>query len=295
MDARDFVSKQPPVVNDAKFLESIYTLQKQLIDGYVKIEGLPPYSININTKASQTLIKDFVGRVIEELAEGYESMILIDQLVVKNKYMAYNYEDADLKQIINHLQNVSEEFADAMHFMVELMIYVNIQPEDILSYIEKEITTETFNKFFDLERKNAICMSMYLGRSRLENEDLSKPKYAIDMVNLYNENTEEHKIIGNTHYLYQAAKDYDHVFYGDFKKCLWNVTYHLNIARNCLKNKPWKQSQMMTDEINFQKEIVEGFIALMGAFSIIGLDSDILYHIYFWKHEANIFRQNSKY
>lgn len=294
MDARDFISKQPPVVNDAKFLESIYTLQKQLIDGYVKIEGLPPYPINVNTKVSQTLIKDFVGRVIEELAEGYESMILINELVVKNQYMAYTFDDEDLKQIINHLQNVSEEFADATHFMVELMIYVNVQPEDILSYIEKEITTETFNKFDKLEKSNAICMAMYLGRSRLENDDLTRPMYPVDLLKVYNDNNTD-TIIGNAQYLYQAARNYDRVFYIEFKKCLWNVTYHLNIARNCLKNKPWKQSQMMTDEINFQKEIVEGFIALMGAFSIIGLDSDILYHIYFWKHEANIFRQNSKY
>ena len=84
-------------------MEKIYELQKQLIDGYVKIEGLPQYPINVNTKSSQVLIKDFVGRVIEELAEGYESMLLIDKIVVENVYFSYDYDDEDLTQVINHL------------------------------------------------------------------------------------------------------------------------------------------------------------------------------------------------
>ena len=299
MDARDYIHISPPEIEGGKFLEKIYELQKQLIDGYVKIEGLPQYPINVNTKSSQVLIKDFVGRVIEELAEGYESMLLIDKIVVENVYFSYDYDDEDLTQVINHLQNVSEEFADAMHFMVELLIYVNIQPEDILNYIAKAMTVETFEKFCKEDREDVILMAMYYGRSKLEEEDLSRPMHPMNLLFTYNSvnsGKDNGNIIdGVSCDLYQAANNYNHIFYLDFKKTLWNVTYHLNIARNCLKNKPWKQSQMMTDEINFQKEIVEGFIALMGAFSISGLSPETLYHIYFWKHEANVFRQKSSY
>ena len=71
MDARD-IKEVPPVVEGGKYLEAIYSLQKELIDHYVSIEGLPQYPLDVNTKKNQLLIKDVVGRDLEELAEGYE-------------------------------------------------------------------------------------------------------------------------------------------------------------------------------------------------------------------------------
>lgn len=290
MDARDFLNTPVPEYEEGKILEKIYELQKQLIDGYVKIEGLPPYPIDVNPKKSQILIKDFVGRVIEELAEGYESLILIDKLCCKNLNFMYNYDDVDLGQCINHLQNVSEEMADAMHFMVELLIYVNIQPDDILKYINKHFSESSLDLIPTKDRSNTIRMAMYYGKSVLTKEnDLPTMYTGVNLLRLTDFEYETKSL------LYQAGHIYDAELYNDFKKCLWDVAYHLNIARNFLKNKPWKQSQMMTDELNFQREIVEGFIAMMGAFYIIGIDDTTLYAIYFWKHEANLFRQNSKY
>ena len=61
MDARD-ITEAVPIVSDGRYLEKIYELQKELIDHYVKIEGLPKYPLDVNTKKSQVIIKDFVGR-----------------------------------------------------------------------------------------------------------------------------------------------------------------------------------------------------------------------------------------
>ena len=71
MDIRDI--KEEVVYPLGKGLTEMYRLQKVLLDSYIKIEGLPQYPVNVNLKVSQSLIKDFVGRVIEELGEGYES------------------------------------------------------------------------------------------------------------------------------------------------------------------------------------------------------------------------------
>lgn len=72
MDSRD-IKEEPGIIPDYKYLEEIYQMQKNLLSGYIGIEGLPQYPVDINTKASQTLLKDFTARVIEELSEGYES------------------------------------------------------------------------------------------------------------------------------------------------------------------------------------------------------------------------------
>lgn len=288
MDARDI--KDPvPVVSDGRYLEKIYELQKELIDHYVKIEGLPPYPIDVNTKKSQVIIKDFVGRVVEELAEGYESMVLIDQLSTKNLSWSFNYNSIEFGQCLNHLQNVSEEMADAMHFMVELLIFVNIQPEDILNYIAKE----TGDKFDNLFRNvgnynNVIDIAMKYGCALFIRELDINVKGVNLLEVLDSDDLEDIE-------LYQAAHIYNHYYYIQFKEALWDVTYHLNIARNFLKNKPWKQSQMMTDEVRFQAEIVRGFIKMMGAFALIDITPENLFHIYFKKNRANAFRIRSNY
>ena len=288
MDARDI--KDPvPVVRDGRYLERIYELQKELIDHYVKIEGLPPYPIGVNTKKSQVIIKDFVGRVIEELAEGYESMVLIDQLSVKNLSWTYEYNSIEFGQCLNHLQNVSEEMADAMHFMVELLIFVNIQPEDIMEYIRVNS-----GKLFESVLRNVgnynnvIDVAMNYGCA-LFTPTMDIENRGIDLLSV--ETVDDTTDIE----LYQAAHIYSHKFYVQFKEALWDITYHLNIARNFLKNKPWKQSQMMTDELRFQAEIVKGFIKMMGAFALIDITPENLFHIYFKKNRANAFRIRSNY
>ena len=83
--------------------------------------------------------------------------------------------------------------------------------------------------------------------------------------------------------------------YNGLKLVFWDVTYHLNIARNYLKNKPWKQSEMMTNEVKFQEELVIAFITMMGAFYISGITPENLYVLYFKKNQINLFRQKSNY
>ena len=79
-------------------------------------------------------------------------------------------------------------------------------------------------------------------------------------------------------------------------KCiLWDITHHINIARNFLKNKPWKQTQMLTQEAAFQGELVKGFILLMGYLAILGGDAGLVYYLYFKKNLVNRFRIESKY
>lgn len=298
MDARD-ITTPVPVIEDSTFLEHIYELQKGLIDHYVKIEGLPQYPIDVNPKKSQVLIKDFVGRVIEELGEAYESMLMIDELSQNNKLWTDKFPDEDLRQCINHLQNVSEELADSMHFMVELLIFLNIQPDDIHRFLIKKIGDKYLPVMIDqaeVSDNDILAIAMMVGKT-LEccNNDMYR-LVGIDLWEVFKENfAEEASDEKVDPLLYVAAKNYNRIFYNDIKKVMWDVTYHLNIARNFLKNKPWKQSQMMTDEIKFQAEIVEGFIALAGLYHMLGLNSSTLFHIYFKKNQANAFRIRSNY
>ena len=217
-----------------------------LINEYVKIERTPAPPININTKSSQVLLKDFTGRVIEELAEGYESLIEVDALTQKNRLWQYEYDEKDMVMCFNHMQNASEEMADAMHFMVELLIYANIQPEDINEYVSRLIPAT--HRVGPELHNNVIAKCMIKGTSDIREmyPEILNFKY-VPMRNIWAHCYQDLPLPKNENLIHCGSR-YNHDYYRLFKAMLWYVTYHLNIARNFLKNKPWKQSQMMTNE-----------------------------------------------
>ncbi len=76
---------------------------------------------------------------------------------------------------------------------------------------------------------------------------------------------------------------------------MWAVVESLGLACNCLKNKPWKQTQMETDTVamfRYIKSALRYFIELCG---YVGIGKDDLFKTYFKKSEVNKFRQRSNY
>lgn len=300
MDARD-IKQEPEEVKGDKYLEKIYELQKQLLDHYIGIEGLPQYPIDVNTKKSQVILKDFTGRVIEELAEGYESLLLVKELTNKNKLWFADYDDKDFIQTINHLQNANEEMADALHFMLELLIYANIQPEDIEAYVNKELN-HIYPSSLAIKESDTITKSMILGKIMLSDNPIifgvekeMEKSSLVDLVLKYeNHDREDTDTVIDSRFIY-GGRYFNDMKYASYEIMMWQVAYYLNIARNCLKNKPWKQSQMMTDESKYQEELVKGFLVMMGLFYNMGMSVDIVYFLYFKKNMVNQFRIRSNY
>jgi len=79
------------------------------------------------------------------------------------------------------------------------------------------------------------------------------------------------------------------------KDFAWRLTEEIGEAMNCLKNKPWKQSEMATDSAHFYEELADAFHFFIEMCIIAGLDAKSLYMIYMKKSEVNKFRQRSKY
>lgn len=75
----------------------------------------------------------------------------------------------------------------------------------------------------------------------------------------------------------------------------YDVIYHLGMAANCLKNKPWKQSQMLTDKVRYRSNITIAYISMGRVFSALELDEKGIFDFYFKKNKVNQFRQRSKY
>lgn len=64
---------------------------------------------------------------------------------------------------------------------------------------------------------------------------------------------------------------------------------------NCLKNKPWKQSMMKTDQEAFYGRLAEVWVLYITLLVVSGMDADTIANIYLKKSQVNQFRQRSNY
>ena len=291
MDIRN-IKENPQAVGN-KQLEDIYRLQKDLMAGYIgKIEkDLPDYPIDVNSRKGQVVLKDMSARVTEEIGEGYESTGYTLELLQKYGMNKLLMTKEDRQMLLNHLQNSNEEQADAFAFYVELFLYSNVLPEDIYDYVEKVL----FNKYniFNLKWNRDLASLMAIGLALLTD------RFVDVQTGLYN-------VLDDSDF--ETQEEADHVkgyipgfhniswaFHDCEAKMAWEITYHLSVARNYLKNKPWKQTGVMTDERRYQEEIVIGFIEYMGYLKYCGFTADSIHVLFFKKHMVNKFRQKSQY
>lgn len=73
------------------------------------------------------------------------------------------------------------------------------------------------------------------------------------------------------------------------------IVKHLGLAANTLKNKPWKQTQMPTDEARFMYELTVAWGHFIQLWMMFGVDIQEVYTLYCRKHQVNQFRQRSAY
>ena len=290
MDIRDIT--QEPEKTDNK-LKTIFSLQKELLNHYQKIEGLPKYPIEVNVKASQMILKDFIGRITEELAEGLESLDKI--LMVKDKYQDVTRSGEHYKgTVVPMIQNFNEECSDALHFAVELLIYSGVDEDMVMSYVHTYIMNLEADEYSieDGKRVPTDWLQLLVKAARSRNSRNSMLEWS------FSEKQDSMPIIlaEDMEPYNPGCRRLDDTVYKNLMLLYANCTLAFNIARNTLKNKPWKQTQMLTDEPKFRFHLKEYFRRLMRCFSCAGIpDEEVVYDLYFRKNKVNQIRQDSKY
>lgn len=64
---------------------------------------------------------------------------------------------------------------------------------------------------------------------------------------------------------------------------------------NCLKNKPWKQSMMKTDQEAFYSRLTNVWVSYITILVVSGMDAQEIANVYLKKSQVNQFRQRSNY
>jgi len=150
-----------------------------------------------------------------------------------------------------------EEIIDALHFLVEFTILAGIDERELVDLATREHPVETQ----DVD-----------GLVILYVEALIKPMFR------------------ETYPKMDPKRDYKNLalVVGIFVEALATTC-------NTLKNKPWKQTQMMTDIDYFKKKLAEAWIRFIQICIVSGITELDLYRLYFKKQEVNKFRQRSNY
>jgi len=150
-----------------------------------------------------------------------------------------------------------EEMADALHFLVEKYLLCDFLP----------IGPEFAVKFFPIEAMKPTSQlgSFFYADYRYEPIDLPDGK--------------------DLFWKRRRALD---IAMADFIKCC-------GLTCNCLKNKPWKQSQMLTDVPKFKLVLMNEFQSFINLCNTAGFTAESLYCMYVRKNKVNQFRQRSNY
>jgi hypothetical protein len=155
------------------------------------------------------------------------------------------------------LLHAQEEVADAFHFLVELCHIVGLTAEDVA--VE--------------------------GDGAGPGEDLMNVLWR-QMGGIYMEQ------------LQQVKRDWEterSFGYHQFRIAAFAVISEMGKAMNCLKNKPWKQTHILTDARRFKGHLKVAFRYFPLVAVMVGLDEVGLFQMYFRKSEVNKFRQQSNY
>lgn len=75
----------------------------------------------------------------------------------------------------------------------------------------------------------------------------------------------------------------------------FDVIEHLGLAMNCLKNKAWKNTHLMTDVTKYRSLIRQAWDRMIGLARQAGLNAEEFYVLYYKKSMVNQFRQRSNY
>ncbi len=153
-------------------------------------------------------------------------------------------------------EHTHEEMADALHFLIELCIIAKVDASDIRGAARSFVPTKELDGQLALFRLDDGLDLVFRAA-----DSILSPALPIKTVSE-----------GVRHFI-----------------------RHLGCAMNCLKNKPWKTTQMETDREKFRTLVAQLPIMFALLAKETGMTADTTYDFYFRKAQVNEFRQRSAY
>ena len=253
-----------------KYLSWMFNRQATVIQKLKEIENFPDYPLDINDRGNQVLVKDLLYRTIEELSEAYAERLSLLQSLSAN-----NPEGVEEKVV-----KYNEEIVDALHFIIELCLFINIDDQAIFQYFSQPdmIIQGEQHGVSDLH-------SLFnLLKLRLSHQQLTTHSIEDFCANyqkpLYTE-AKGGRYISNT----RVENE---------EKLLWIITHTLTITGNTLRSRPWKRNDTITNDLELQEGLllaIKGFFIYLVYMNFNAHSLALLFHL---KNDINLQRFNNE-
>lgn len=254
--------------NRGQLTHGIFVYQKALVESYIKKGSLPPLeNFDISTRDNQALIRNLVGYVIEELAEADEQLDEIKKLFQTENYTIGTIQSA----MMEYSKKAMEELADALHFLVEILLYLKVEAEDLLLYLKQ---------FPDL--------AIFVGDDALSSAHNISRDYHIT-------NDHTRAVVFEAYELPLVVKDQGYYplskmsldTFSVVEAAFWGTTKKLSLMRNLLKKKEWRQAEVESNISLLQERAAKSFIAFCGLLDVLQVEPKAIYKAYEDKNLIN--------
>ena len=246
-------------------LRTIRAHQNELMVKYQDIEKIPLWPCPFQNKDSQRWFKECLWRVTEEVSEAMEALLEVD-------------EKGAIQLMHRHITHFFEEISDALHFLVEVSICADV-PIQLKGHQHDALMKSWEMGWAEYgERRNDPAAS--LGQAFFCQKDTM----------FFDAEGEMQPILSSK--LSRKALELEILIV--LERCSM-VQYRLGLCGNVLKNKAWKQTDMMSDHAVFCHRLHRVFNVLFLLLFECGFDPKSVYLLYVQKKLVNEWRQDTKY
>lgn len=255
-------------------LQEMFNLQRALIGKFAIIEGLPDPPIVFNNPEHLALCRDFLSRLTEEVCEAVEAYVKMLGALEMHPDKAIDY--------IPTLSDFNEEIGDILHFLIELMIFSNIEVSDIKQYYRNLMARQGIADilfFNDYPLKTCTGFAQHL---LLESGQNGKAM----SLNILSPHIES--VAKGRQYVADLLAMGRYISYDNYqviKNIAWDIVYQANLCRQNLKAKKWSLSSRETSIENYQESLM---LLWMRTFEFIAFLQPTPYSVYYVYKAKNI-------
>jgi len=260
----------------ANILEDMFKRQKNLLKHYIEIEGLPQYPVDISSKDGQKLIKGFIHRITEELAESFQYILDVNMFANTNQ----------VKQASLMLSEYNIEMADVWHFLLETLLYMGYEDK-----LEALVVDSNPHKEYSNLHSEDRPFKTFLNIAGAINYKERRGRYGDTFGNF--------KVVSDEQALsdprYMGARMISDSLIADHAKLLWSITYHWQILANQFKHRDWTTGEKNLNIIKVNEALFNALLSFAIYLEFAGFTEISIATCYNYKNDINLARIKSGY
>ena len=255
------------------------TAQLELLKHFTKIEEIPMPEVGntnemiLQDKLSQQICHDLVSRLVEELVE-------MDQEIrnLHNEYTGPKMIGIDSEKLATQsIEKINTELGDGICFLLELLLYSDLDEKQITTWVRTLLENAGITPSECL-LENLFKFGNYsMATIELNNYVNNKQHYSTYLIPFTDDFMRGGRFIGSG-------------YITDLEREIFIMIVDLNLAKNNLKNRPWKKSNPKSDIQEYKKFVLEALIRFIRMLIIMEHTPDSVVRIHQIVYNKNITR-----